>query len=68
MGKDQEKGSFIGAMVSITQASGKMGKNMVVVIGDLKKVKVIWVSGKMVKWLDMEFILWKLVKNMRDSS
>lgn len=46
MGKDQEKDSSFGAMDNIIQESGKVAKNMVVVIGGHKKVKIIWGNGK----------------------
>lgn len=67
MGKDQEKDNSFGAMVNIIQESGKTAKNMVVVIGGHKKVKIIWGNGKKDKWLDMEYTQWKQDKSIKAS-
>lgn len=56
MDKDQEMGSFSGAMDSIILDNGRMARRTEAVIGDPKKTKVIWVSGEMDKSLEMVYI------------
>lgn len=63
--KGQEKVNFFGVMANITQVNGKIIKSMGVDIGDLWKGKATWANGKMVKWLDLEYIQWKPGKNMK---
>lgn len=54
MTKGVVRDNFFGLTESISQDNGKEVRNMEMDIGNLKKVKVIWVNGPMDRFLDME--------------